>query len=233
MCSCLLTAHEDNYNKGGNVPWVEHMLETMRTDLATYAYFVNTFVSCSLLRGKNKLKSQVPSLALSCSDEAMALWFLESSLDTWRDMIATGNSKSSHINPKYTLSGDKGGSRPFGGWSTDGKNRFNTLFTVVEADRLSNGAAFDQYYKDNFHKTTTTKKRKAAPTSAHGKVPVMRNHLAHLLQEKDTNAMPPPRRAETFEQAFPSSAASGSGESTKHLTPDEMENMNVGERDKC
>ena len=80
--------------------------------LRSYKFFVDTCLVCVLAHGKPRVLKYSPSSEVfMIADEAMVLWFLENSWDCWKDMMLTGNKKSSAVATKYTLLGDKGRSK--------------------------------------------------------------------------------------------------------------------------
>ena len=212
-------------------------MQNLRTNPKSYSYFVNNFVSCALLHGYNTLKTNVPSIALTCSDETIILWYLENSMDTWHDMMMTGNHKYYNVMPKYTLSGDKGGSRPFGGWKPAGRIRFNELFGMVEQDRLLRDESFDEYYKEKYHAkagVVLKKKKTKTPTDYSKDVPSLSNHLFAVLQPKknvanvatgsnNSHSMPPLNTANYATHSYSSQASTGGANSytasTGYLPP--------------
>ena len=170
-----------------------YLVETMRTDPLSFAFFVQHYLVCVLHRGQNTLKHNVPSNVFTICDETMILWYLENSSDTWLDMMETGNTKRSEVKPNFTVSGDRGGSHRFGGWNNAGKARYNELFDMVEMDRKTNGATFDDHYKMAFHRTgQLNKKRKASEAVPDNAPPpqMMRNTLS-MLYSNESTAQPP------------------------------------------
>ena len=93
-----------------------------RMDQESYRYFVNMYLVCVLCHGKSKnLKYDAPSDVFSVSNETMVIWFLENSWERWEDMKLKEDKNKSEVETLYTVLGDKGGSKKFGGWNEKGK----------------------------------------------------------------------------------------------------------------
>jgi hypothetical protein len=137
-----------------------------RKNQEAYAFFVKHYLVCAAgVRESNRLKHQEsPGAIYTCGDEALTLWQLENSWDVWSNMKArSSTTKSADVQPKYTVSGDKGGSKKFGGWNAEGKKRYNILFEKVEAEH--DGPlflTFDAYYTSLCTAGTSKKRKKKA-----------------------------------------------------------------------
>ena len=76
---------------------------------------------------------------VSISDEAFAILVLENNIDCWIDMFNNQTTTTTSVKRKYTNGGSadgmKASTRRLQGWSNEGRERFNQLFDMVEADR--------------------------------------------------------------------------------------------------
>lgn len=78
---------------------------------------------------------------VSVTDEALTLFFYENYIDKWKLMAVDdmAGRKSPKREGKYTET--KSGNCLFGGWSLEGKRRFNEICAMVVADRAGPHAA--------------------------------------------------------------------------------------------
>jgi hypothetical protein len=162
-----------------------------RKNHESYYFFVRHYLVCA--GGKketSQLQHESPSSVFTISDEAMVLWQLENSWDIWIDMKAKGVTNKSTLDPKYTVSGDKGGSRKFGGWTSEGKIRYNALFDLVE-EQCSGpiGREFEKYcgsMQANGANLTKKRKKKALPPDAVASPAKIRNTLSSLSMDQNS-----------------------------------------------
>ena len=111
-----------------------------------YIYFVDNFLEC--VAGKRLWKkdktSRLLSSAVQVSDKAFALLLLENHWDGWLEQLNPGEDEKTNVPAKYTV---KQGTRKFEGWSQEGYKRYNELYEMVAADRLSaNGKHFEEEF---------------------------------------------------------------------------------------
>ena len=163
-------------------------MQLRHKDQESYKYFVDTYLICILCHGKTKnIKYSSPSEVFSTSDEAMVMWFLENSWERWEDMKKNDNKKRSDIDTKFTVPGDKGGSKKFGGWNELEKQRYNELFDEIAEERESELVlAFDSYYQSKQDKNAKHKKKNDQTASTARATKSVRNGLAALNKKANT-----------------------------------------------
>ena len=161
------------------------------------------YLTCSVGGGHDKaLITKSPSQVFTIDDEVLVLWLMENNWDIWADMKKRQNTKKSLVQPKFTVTGDKGGGSKFGGWNDVGKERYNALYDLIERERSGQiGPVFDNYYNDTRQAEresyTRNVKRKTAPTMSLKKPIKARNSLSKLCDEKTMQNMP------TLEDSWP------------------------------
>ena len=164
---------------------------------------------------------KTPSQLFTISTEALTLWQLENSRERWMDMQERKVNKEPIMETKvetlYTVAGNKGGTKKFGGWTAQGLHRFNYLFDLVVKDRELHGASFDDYYmakygdKDN----RMSKKAKRCHDDVLMPPPAVRNGLgSHISTASSTPAnaaFPPSSVAVDYSSSFAGFPPIGSG----------------------
>ena len=134
---------------------VDQILLLRNDNDALYYDFIEYFLSAVV--GKREYKMYRCDMLLSqfttVSDEALAILIYKNNRETWVDMMNNNIKKKSAISWKYTNGGSShgeiGSSQRYQGCSSDGMNRFNELFDLVQADRKSLHAnAFEESFQD-------------------------------------------------------------------------------------
>jgi hypothetical protein len=145
----LPAIYNQTYRSPGGFPFKMNEILNLRKpvdETSQYVYFdfIDNFVSVVVGKRKFQKVCHVEKLSkfMTISDEALTLLLVENSYDRWIDMAKTKNTKVSNIPPKYTNGGissidSQGSSRKYGGWSIEGLKRFDQLYAMVQADRIS------------------------------------------------------------------------------------------------
>ena len=119
------------------------------------------------------IKLKVSDMA-TASDEAFTYLLIENYWDNWATLdLETYKNETTYENNstkkkkrkatwgKYTKNAY--GARRFGGWTDEGRLRFNSLYAEVTADRLKNGGRIEELYLSHCVETMTTPKKEREP----------------------------------------------------------------------
>lgn len=150
------------------------IVKSLRKNQALYAWFVENAVS--FVVGRRGYRKQVNALVriskvMNSGDEALALLLLENSWEHWREMYnmefdengctrgVNADSPNGRLDarskafrdaksesPIYTRCGG-GSTKKHGGWSVEGLERYNELFGLVKKSRVTDGKAFDKFWR--------------------------------------------------------------------------------------
>jgi len=145
-------------------------------------FFIDHYLTASLAKKKSQLMHKPPSEVFTVIDEAFAYWILDNQWDVWTDMHKNEKTETSKVKAKYTRPAQEGGSKRFGGWTEQGKTRFNELVDQVCKERSGPvGKAFDVFYVQTRPTVTPNKrqKRKNKPVEPERKVKIA-NGLAMM-----------------------------------------------------
>jgi hypothetical protein len=85
---------------------LQHLLTHGRQDHKAYTWFVNVYLTCTVGVGHDKgLIEKSPSDVFTVDDEVLVLWLMENNWEIWADMKKRNNTKTSTLNPKFTVTG--------------------------------------------------------------------------------------------------------------------------------
>ena len=114
VCFRFVALKEHEGEEGGYD--VKEIFEKGRTDPRAFSWYVLNYMKKILPRQMNKsLKTCVPGELFTKDDETLLQWQIENSYDRWLDMKARGSKRSSPVPTLWTIAGNSGGSKKFGG----------------------------------------------------------------------------------------------------------------------